>query len=271
MDSAAFMSRLEWLAPLVGASPWDHSGVQIAGTRSAIRRVAVALDPSPEFVSAALEDQADLILTHHPLSLEPRFLDRMDDYWEVARLVLGQGAWLYAAHTSLDVQSAGPAGWLARRLGLRNLANLESVVAPVGQAYLAEETGDEPLVGFGLAGDLPEALPWAEFKGLIAEALDLDHWLQSGPEPGLISRVAYCPGSGGSLVREAELAGASVYITGEIKHHVAVGAGFPLMDVGHFVLEEEMVRQMAELIRDWPEDLEVKFFAGRDAKTLCQI
>ena len=107
------------------AASWDHSGVQIAGTVTDCDRLALALDPLPGVVEAALDWGASLILTHHPLLLSPRLPDRIDDYHSVLRLVFGRGSWLYAAHTSLDVATDGPAGWLAAALGLRNCNILE--------------------------------------------------------------------------------------------------------------------------------------------------
>jgi dinuclear metal center YbgI/SA1388 family protein len=255
MDIASLIARIEQAAPLYGAASWDKSGVQIAGRREQAAKCAVMLDPLPEQIAAALEWGAEFVLTHHPLSMAPRFLDRLDDYHRVAALVLGREAWLYAAHTSLDAQPQGPAGWLARELGLSSLQILE----PTAQD-----------AGFGLVGDLPEALAWEAFLERLRVIVGRGFWLQSGPTPARVRRVAYCTGSGGALLGKVFSAGADVYVTGDMKHHQMLEAKVAVLDVGHFQLEEEMMRRFAVALED---DLrlggtQVKFFPGQDPQRL---
>ncbi len=264
MNVRDVIQRIECVAPLWGASSWDKSGVQVAGRTSDVRRLALALDPLPEVIRQALDWGAELILTHHPLSLSPRFLDHLDDYHEVAGLLLGRGAWLYAAHTSLDVQPAGPAGWLARDLDLRHLVTLDPVPASV--TVPADSSSTLPGPGFGLAGDLPTPLPWAAFVQLLTRSIAGNVWRQVGTPPSTVSRVAYCTGSGGSLLDKAAASGAQVYVTGDVRYHQALEAGVCLVDVGHFALEEEMTRRFASELAhdDHLAAVEVRFLAGTD-------
>ena len=68
----------------------------------------------------------------------------------------------------------------------------------------------------------------------------------AGNVPEKIARVAYCTGSGASLMEEAEKSGADLYITGDVKYHAALDARVAILDVGHHSLEEEMMREMAQ-------------------------
>jgi dinuclear metal center YbgI/SA1388 family protein len=111
---------LPWLA-----ASWDHSGIQVRGNRDRITRMAVALDPTIETIRTASDQGADFILTHHPLGLTPRFPAADDELHATMSLLMQQGIWLYAAHTTLDAQPEGPANWLARDLGLINRTVLE--------------------------------------------------------------------------------------------------------------------------------------------------
>ncbi|MDY7001835.1 MAG: Nif3-like dinuclear metal center hexameric protein, partial [Thermodesulfobacteriota bacterium] len=104
MNAYDVIALIEDTAPLGGAAAWDRSGVQIAGLKHAVRKLAVLLDPVPDGIAEALDWGADMILNHHPLYIEPRALDKPGDFLEVVRMVLAHGAWLYAAHTSLDAQ-----------------------------------------------------------------------------------------------------------------------------------------------------------------------
>lgn len=258
MNATELISRIETHAPLRFQASWDKSGVQVAGEADAGDRLAVCLDPVPAQIRSALDRGARFILCHHPLALTPRLPDRRDDYHEVLRLVLSAGAWLYAAHTSLDVQLSGPPGWLAEALGLRALSPLEP---------LPESTEAAPL-GYGLVGDLPAPLPYADCLARLADLLDRDFFLTAGPAPALVRRLAYCPGSGASLAGRAFAAGADVFVTGDVKYHQAMDAAAQghLADAGHFALEEAMTRRLAERLAAelTPRGLETIFLPSRE-------
>lgn len=254
MDHAAVIACIEQVAPPAGAAAWDNSGVQAAGTRADVRKLAVTIDPAPGRLREALDWGADLVLTHHPLYMEPKALSRPGYFLDAARAVLASGAWLYAAHTSLDVRPEGPAGWLARALGLRNPRVLE----PAGP--------EAPRTGYGLAGELPEPLAWARFAERLAGHVERGFWTLAGEAPELVRTVAYCTGSGASLGAAARAAGADVLVTGDVKYHAAMEAEIFTIDVGHFSLEERMTREMAALLdeRFGPQGVAVRFFPGSD-------
>ena len=258
MKVSSLIARIETTAPLSYAASWDRSGVQIAGTRQEIRRMAVCLDPTRASIESALERDADFILCHHPLTLSPRLPDRIDDYHHILRTILGRGCWLYAAHTSLDAQPLGPVAWLARELRLEN----RLVLQPIGSRDA--KPGSE--YGFGYVGDLQAPLSAREFHALITEKFQLPVKAQTGPLPDIISRVACCPGSGADLAERAFAAGADIYITGDLKYHQAQDAEIVIMDVGHFSLEERMMAVWeAELHQDLAsQEIETFFIPGKD-------
>lgn len=256
MDVTRIIEHIERIAPPAAQAPWDRSGLQAAGLSPAASRLAVGLDPTPAFIAAALDWGADFLLTHHPLYLEPRPLDAPGPFLDAARATLAAGAWLYSAHTSLDANPAGPAGWLARKLGLSGLAVLEPTA---------------PGLGLGQVGDLPSPLGWDAFVRVLAGLAPRDFWSLAGPRPERVTRAAVCPGSGGSLIPAARAAGAQVLVTGDLKYHQALDAGHPatglcVVDVGHFSLEEEMSRLLAGTLEEElsPAGVEVRFFPGRD-------
>ena len=269
MRFADLVRVIETTAPLSIAAAWDHSGIQVAPRRGEISRLAVCLDPLPCHLASALEQGAEMILSHHPLALEPRLPDRADAYHAALSLLFRADAALYAAHTSLDANPAGPVGWLGRELGLLPLegasGHVLQVLEPTGSMT---HEGREIACGFGVVGALPTALtpealahalaPWT---GGVAVRL-------AGRLPERIRRVAVCPGAGVSLAAEAAAYGADVLITGDLKHHQALEAPLPILDVGHFSLEEEMMRRFAadldRAIGKTPGGVSVCFVPGRD-------
>jgi putative NIF3 family GTP cyclohydrolase 1 type 2 len=189
--------------------------------------------------------------------MQPRFPNRCDDYLAILALLFSRGIWLYSAHTSLDANPKGPVRWLADDLRLASLEILEPA---------AESGTGLPESGFGFTGLLSEALPYADFCRVLARVLGADAWQACGPKPESLRRVACCPGSGGALVQAAIGAGADVFITGDFKYHAAldaVSAGLRVLDVGHFVLEEEMMRRFSVRLEQ-DLGLPVRFFPGQD-------
>ncbi|MCH5277622.1 MAG: Nif3-like dinuclear metal center hexameric protein [Desulfovibrionaceae bacterium] len=272
MQQNTVIAILEEEAPPAFAADWDKSGIQVASARPDVTHLAVSLDPTPDAVADAAAAGADMLLTHHPLTLRPRYPDTLDVYQRALSLLLCHDMPLYAAHTTLDANPAGPAAWLPDELNLRRRELLE-VTGVLRRADGTELTG-----GFGCVGDLPAPLALPDLVKKLAALLPLDRCNTVarliGDAPALIRRVAVCTGSGAQLADRARALGADLYITGDVKYHDALdlvsrnrlpsGAAFAVLDVGHFALEEEMTRRLAlNLTRRLP-DLRVSFLPRRD-------
>ncbi len=252
MQPIEIIQAVEKIAPPRLAAPWDRSGVQVAAFRSEVGRAAVMLDPTPAGIARAVQDGAEFIVAHHPLSMQPVFPDKADAYLTVLRLLLSHDVWLYSAHTSLDTSPHGTADWLAEDLDLARVEVLEPT---------AEEEG--ATAGFGVVGDLPGPCAYEEFCRRLAGALGRSAWQSCGPRPAWVSRIACCPGSGSGLAGLALAAGADLLITGDVKYHVALETGIRILDVGHFCLEEEMMRRFAARLES-VLPVPVTFYPGSD-------
>ncbi|CCO22664.1 Nif3-like dinuclear metal center hexameric protein [Maridesulfovibrio hydrothermalis] len=255
MNTAEVISRIESLVPSGFAASWDNCGVQIAGIDRNVSKVAVALDPLPQVVSSALDWGAEFILTHHPLAIEAKLPAKLDWFHDVMKQVFCAEATLFAAHTSLDVQFAGTVSWLGRELGLEDLRVLE----PVAE----NESGDT--LGYGCIGEFRAPVPYSEFVEQVSQLTGCGVVALCGPEPEKVACVAMCPGSGSSLMDKAFASGADVFITGDVKYHPAQETVGAVLDVGHFSLEEEMMRRFSIVLKaELGNDTEVKFFSGRN-------
>ena len=261
MELAKIIDVIEKTAPLSIAADWDHSGIQVAAERTQIHHLAVCLDPTPASISRALQHGADMVLSHHPLSLSPRFPDRLDTYHAVLRLLLRADVPLYASHTSLDANPDGPSGWLAQKLGLTASRVLEVT------GVRKNAGGQECEAGFGIAGHLPAPLAIAD----ILAVAGVEHARLVGAAPThRVERVAICPGSGSSLAALAASAGAQLLVTGDLKYHDALDAPLPILDVGHFSLEERMMRLFSQALRETLPEINVSFVPSSDPFIVCQ-
>ena len=110
--------------------------------------------------------------------------------------------------------------------------------------------------GLGRVCDLDEPMTLAQFTELVAERLPATTWgvRAAGDPEALIRRVALCGGSGDSLLGAARAVGADVYLTGDLRHHVAdehLREGGPmLVDAAHWALEFPWCAQAAALLEE---------------------
>lgn len=152
--------------------------------------------------------------------------------------------------------------WPAMR---KILADCPDVSSMAGAIRLKEPA--EPY-GYGLIGRLAQPLGWDDFLKALWKAVPRSFFTMIGQQPETVRTVAYCTGSGSSCAPLAFAKGADVFLTGDVTHHPALDLA-PLgltVDVGHRVLEEEMMRRFADSLAGQTKDrdLEVRFFASAD-------
>ena len=227
---------IEEFAPLSLQEGWDNSGLCIGSPEDPVTSVLFGLDCTPELVDEAVACGADMIVTHHPLIFSGlKKISSDNKVGEAVIKAIKAGISIYAAHTSADKVIAGVSGAMAARLGLENVRILD-------------EDGDG--TGLGVVGDLPRPLTSDEAVAFVKERFGLEMMKTSRPLEGMISRVAMCGGSGGSLIGAAMRSGAQLYISGDISYHNFFTAdGFMIMDIGHYESEIEIVDILFSLIK----------------------
>ena len=227
---------VEEFAPLSIQEGWDNSGLCVGSPEDEVTSVLLALDCTPALVDEAMACGADMIVTHHPLIFSGLKKISPDDMiGEAVIKAIRAGISIYAAHTNADKVIEGVSGAMAAKLGLRNVAILD-------------EDGDG--TGLGAVGDLPQPMTSEEALALVKEKFGLKVVKSSAPISAMISRVAVCGGSGGSLIGAARKSGAQLYISGDISYHnFFTPDGFMIMDIGHYESEIEIVDILFSLIK----------------------
>ncbi len=118
---------LDRLAPPRLAESWDTVGLQIGSFAWPVRKIGIALDPLPEVVEEACENDVGLLVTHHPLFFKPlkRILGDTPQ-GRIIEMALSHKMAIFCAHTNLDSVQGGVNDTLADRLGLQNRRILKS-------------------------------------------------------------------------------------------------------------------------------------------------
>lgn len=106
--------------------------------------------------------------------------------------------------------------------------------------------------GLGRIGDWPGPRPFSRVVARVKEIFGVKTVKIWGQPPEEVQRLALCSGSGGDLIDLARGRGAQVYLTGEVRHHQATpgtGAGFAVLEVGHFASEVVFMAEWARQLR----------------------
>ena len=120
-------SLMEDLYPLYIAEEWDNVGLQIGSYANPVKRIMITLEADKEIVSEAIQQQIDLIITHHPLFFKPIKAINFDrPQGDLIRNLIQHNISLYAAHTNLDAGSTGLNQYLAEKLELQGITLLDA-------------------------------------------------------------------------------------------------------------------------------------------------
>ena len=213
----------------------SNNGLQVANT-GRVRRVCCGVDASLEFFEEALRREADLLVVHHGISWSDS-LKRITDlnYRKIAFLMRDDMA-LYACHLPLDAHPRhGNNAQICRALGLRRL-----------KAFGLYEG---KMIGF--RGELPKAMRYDAFKGLVRRVISRDlRTMDFGR--AVVRSVAVVSGGGADELVEAGEKGIDVFLSGEAKlsaYHRARDYGVNGIFAGHYATEVFGVRALAELLR----------------------
>lgn len=206
---------------------WDNSGLQIGNMNSDINKVIITLDLDLEIVKRAIEEKANLIITHHPFIFNPiKSIDLNTNEGMIIQLLIMNNINLYSLHTSYDMAEYGVNYELSLRLGIYYY----DILHPV----------NIDRSGYGGIANI-EPINILEYAKFVKKALNCDYVkLYCNDTEKIINRVAFCGGSGSDFIIDAINKKAQVYVTGDIKYHNAQEAlknNLFIIDAGHFNTE----------------------------------
>ena len=121
INLAELIDVFDTIAPADLADEGDPIGLQIGDTKSEIRKICVAVDTTPSVISLAIEKNADVLVTHHPLIYTPLKSVTADN--SVARRIIQlihSNTALFVMHSNYDIVPNGINDVLAKLLGVNN-------------------------------------------------------------------------------------------------------------------------------------------------------
>lgn len=233
---ADVLAALERRFPAALAEDWDVNGLAVGSPLDDVTHVHLAVDPTLAVAREAIAAGAQLLVTHHPLMLRGvTTVAANTAKGAVVNELARAGVALANAHTNADHAPGGVADALAEALGI-------AVTGPL------VPLADSPTLGTGRIGTLPSGVTLGEFANAVAAALPATaHGVRiAGDLDATVHSVAVVGGAGDAFLDAARAAGVDVYVTADLRHHVALdarelahlGDGRPfLVDVSHFASE----------------------------------
>ncbi|MBW1813120.1 MAG: Nif3-like dinuclear metal center hexameric protein [Deltaproteobacteria bacterium] len=123
---ADIIQVMERVAPVQLAEDWDNVGLQVGEKSWPVKKIWIALDPTPEVVTAACKNKVDLLITHHPLIFSALTNVDFSTYpGSIIRLAGNHKLAIFSAHTNLDNTRTGLNDILAKKIGLKNIKVLK--------------------------------------------------------------------------------------------------------------------------------------------------
>lgn len=252
-DIAAF---LETFAPRRLAADWDNVGLLTGDPQQTVTKIMTCLTVTPASAQEAIREQAELIVSHHPLPFFPfKQLTTAQTptrlLWQLARA----GVAIYSPHTAFDSAAAGINQQLAEGLGLTQIQ--PTIPAP----------NDPDGLGSGRFGALPDAITLRELAARLQRFLKIDGLHFVGKDDARVQRVAVGCGSAAKFLPDAVRLGCDTLVTGEMLFHDCLSAeaqGVSVLLPGHYASERFACERLAEVLRQpfpqltiWPSRAEV--------------
>lgn len=240
---ATIAAFLDQFAPARLAEEWDNVGLLVGRRQRPVSRVMTCLTVTPASAAEAIDEKADLVVTHHPMPF--RATKRLTDDEPAGAMLLdliGAGTSIYSPHTAFDSARQGINQRLAEGLALRGISPL----APADDG-----------LGAGRWGWLVEPLTLVGLADRVKAFLKLDRIARVGPADQPVRTVAVGCGAAGSLLAAARQNGCDAMLLGEASLHTCLEAeatGLGLILAGHFASERFAVEALADVLaRQFPD------------------
>lgn len=216
---------IETIAPIQDACEWDNVGLMIGLGDSEITKAVVSLDFDDNALDYAIENQAELIITHHPAIFKP--LKNITD--ERIIKAIKNNISVYSAHTNFDAAEGGVNFALADKIGMYNCS--QHGMMRVG--YIDQDKLENVIQN-------------------VKNCLKVSALRIVGELDKPIRKVAVLGGAGGDFIYEAFQNDCDLFITGECKYDQAQNAykhGIAVIAAGHFETENPSVHKLAEMLK----------------------
>jgi dinuclear metal center YbgI/SA1388 family protein len=244
------LKALAEFAPVGLKMDFDNVGLLVGYAETKVSSLLVSLDMTEEVIREAINENAQLIVSHHPLFFTVNSVTDTDRTGRRITALLSNRISAICMHTNLDAAAGGVNDALAEAAGLTRIA------------LLADEVFDDngQPCSYGRYGYLDAPLTLSAYLGFIKTRLNAGglRYYDAGRDA---YKVATVGGSGGNYLKHALAHGCDTLLTSDIKYDVFLEArelGVNLIDGGHFCTENVVTPVLEKILKDAFPDVTVK-------------
>ena len=263
---------------------WDKTGLRVGNIQKDIRKILITLDLTDSVIQEAIRAKADLLLSHHPLLMEPidSFLDSNSLGSKLLEIIKNNMA-VYTAHTNYDIMPEGLNAIFAKKLGLAGIKAACLEPACVSEAHPSEETAyvisriENKLAegGLGIIGELDVPVKLPVFFKKVKENLAISgfRWIagknrskmtgEFQRESATVKKILVINGSANSFTQRIAVSDfdCDVVIVGELNYHSALEiteSGKIIIEIGHGDSEKFAVEGMYDILNRYFKENGIK-------------
>ncbi len=217
---------IDKIAPFSTQEEWDNSGLLVGDENKEVCKILFALDITSDVVNHAINCNADLIITHHPIIFKPVYNVLSNS---LIYKLIENGISIISAHTNYDKAVDGVNDILCKTICASKYEKVDGTCLNI--AYIENEILSEDFALY-LRGKL---------SGVVRYSL---------PDKK-VSKVAVCSGSGSDYLSLAKELNCDALLTGDASHHAFLDAnelGIALFACGHFETENIAIKPLADRI-----------------------
>ncbi|MBR5246606.1 MAG: Nif3-like dinuclear metal center hexameric protein [Clostridia bacterium] len=221
-------SFIDKIAPFSTQEEWDNSGFLVGDEDKEVNRILFALDITFDVVNQAINCNADLIITHHPIIFKPVSNVLSDS---LIYKLIKNGISIISAHSNYDKAVDGVNDILCKTINASDYEKVEDTCLNI--AYFENSALVEDFALY-LRGKL----------GGVVRYNFIDK---------KISKIAVCSGSGSDYLTLTKELNCDALLTGDASHHVFLDAnemGIALFACGHFETENIAIKPLADKIEN---------------------
>ena len=250
LNLTKFIQKFENRFPKILAENWDNVGLILGYKDKNIKKILVCLDITENVVDKAVFEKVDLIVSHHPLIFSGQKTILGDNFLgkKILKLIENNIS-VYGAHTNVDSADGGLNDYVLEKMAF-NGKKLDFELKPLRYFELDEYTNIEDII----------------YR--IKENLKIENVrLARSYRKNKIKKIAITTGAGDSFISEVIENKVDLFITGDLKHHIAldsIESGIYLLDIDHYGSEKLVSDLFEKVIKEIDSNIEVINFNDKE-------
>ena len=250
LNLTKFIQKFENRFPKILAENWDNVGLILGHKDKNIKKILVCLDVTENVVDKAIFEKVDLIVSHHPLIFSGQKTILGDNFLgkKILKLIENNIS-VYGAHTNVDSADGGLNDYVLEKMNFTG-EKLDFELKPLRYFELDEYTNIEDII----------------YR--IKENLKIENVrLARSYRKNKIKKIGITTGAGDSFISEVIENKVDLFITGDLKHHIAldsIESGIYLLDIDHYGSEKLVSDLFEKVIKEIDSNIEVINFNDKE-------